>query len=47
MSDYQTKLLAAYYAQVPRLQAENRKLRRVVVALLVVGTIQWLAWVVG
>lgn len=46
MSDYQHRLLATYYAQIPRLQAENRKLRRTVVLLLVVGTLQWaLGWV--
>lgn len=43
--DYQAKMLSAYYAQVPKLQAENRKLKKTIAFLLIVGTLQWvLQW---
>ena len=41
-TDYQIKMLDEYYAQASRLQAENRKMKRVIFLLLVAGTFQWL-----
>ena len=44
-SEYQAKMLAAYYASIPKLQRENRRLKQIIVILLIVGTVQWaLQW---
>lgn len=45
--DYQARMNAAYHARVPELIAENRKLKRVIAALLIAGTVQWLAFLLS
>ena len=40
--DYQARMLADWYSQVPRLTKENRKLKRIIALLLVAGTVQYL-----
>jgi hypothetical protein len=41
-SAIQGRMLAQYYDRVPQLERENRRLRRLVLLLLLAGTVQWL-----
>ncbi len=43
----QAKALSNFYDQSPRLQAQNRKLKKLIALLLVVGTIQWVLFLIA